>query len=145
MKKLAVISIAMLGLLLNSCNQPANVQSLLENPQTRNEIYSTILEDHQMMTDFMDQMTASEHGMMMMQGHEGMRNRMMEGAQMMDMMKQNPKMMNQLMKNGPMMGQMLQRMQQNGMMSEECLQSTMKMMEGQGMKMEGMGMQGSSR
>ncbi|MDZ7742481.1 MAG: hypothetical protein U5Q03_12205 [Bacteroidota bacterium] len=40
----------------------------MDNAKYREQVYKTIINDHQMMTEFMQEMQHSEHGMMMMQG-----------------------------------------------------------------------------
>lgn len=130
------------ALTLGGCSQTTDVNALLQNPDTKQEIFSAIAGDHQMMMDFMNMMMDNEHARMMMKGNEKMRDMMMEQGYMMSMMKDNPDMMHnmmtRMMKDGTMMSHMMQMMQQQGMMSEECTQSCMKMMADKGMDMEGM-------
>ena len=124
------------------CAQQANIEALLENPETKNEIFTTIMQDEELMNDFMDEMMANDNAMMRMRGNQQMMGHMMDQGHMMTMMQNNPDMqqmmMNNMMQNGAMMSQMMNRMHQQGIISEDCLQAAQKMMEERGMPMEGM-------
>ena len=146
MKKVMFLSLFAAILLTTSCTQQADVNAMLENAETKDKVFSAILDDHELMTEFMNKMRSNEHAMMMMKGDQKMMGMMMGKGDMMKMMKDKPEMMNnmmgEMMKDGKMMGNMMQMMQQEGMMSEECMQSCMKMMKDKGMSMD-MGMTGS--
>lgn len=140
MKKLALIAFPAILLLAASCGQQAEVNTLLKNQETRDQIFTKIADDHEMMTAFMGKMMNSNHAKMMMQGNKDMMGMMMkDNPDMMQMMKDNPdmmhNMMNGMMKDGKMMGHMMQMMNQEGMMSDEAMQSCMKMMGDIGMDM----------
>jgi len=120
-------------LLITSCNNAVNVDQLLQDKTTRQQVFEKIAADHEMMTEFMETSMKNEHGKMMMMGNDGM-NKMMSGeGNMMKMMKDKPEMMHnmmgEMMKDGKMMGNMMHMMNKKGMMSEECMQSCMKTME----------------
>ena len=121
------------------CGQQADINAMLKNPQTKDKVFSAILDDHETMMEFMNKMMSNEHAMMMMKGNKDMMGMMMKGDNMMQMMKDNPDMMHNMMsgmmKDGKMMGHMMQMMNQQGMMSDECMQSCMKMMADKGMDM----------
>ena len=144
--KTLVIILSAIGLLsLNSCNQGSDPKTLLENPETRTEIFNDITENHDYMTEFMVSMHKNEHAMQMMQGNKEMMSNMMmgEGKQMMmkDMMGNKEmmhSMMSEMMGNGKMMGDMMQMMHKDGMMSEDCMKSCMKMMGDKRMDMTNM-------
>ena len=142
MKTLIFLSLISTALLLGSCTPQANVEALLKDAQTKDQIFSAIVADHDLMNDFMSKMMGNEHAMMMMRGNSEMMNMMMGEEKMMSMMKQNPEMMKNMMggmmKDGRMMGQMLQMMHEKGMMSQECMQSCMQMMADKGMNMNTM-------
>ena len=146
MKRSILFSLATIALLLMGCTQQADVSTMLNNAETKDKVFSAILDDHELMTEFMNKMRSNEHAMMMMKGDQKMMGMMMGEGDMMKMMKDKPEMMNnmmgEMMKDGKMMGNMMQMMQQEGMMSAECAQSCMKMMNDKGMSMD-MGMTGS--
>ncbi len=146
MKKLMFLSLFAVILLMAGCTQQAGVNAMLENAETKDKVFSTILDDHELMTEFMNKMMSNEHAMMMMQGNEDMMGMMMKEDNMMQMMKDKPEMMHNMMggmmKDGKMLAHMMQMMNQEGMMSEECMQSCMQMMTDKGMSME-MGMMGT--
>ena len=146
MKKITFFSLAAIFLLGMSCSQQADVNTMLKDAETKDKVFSAIVDDHELMTEFMNKMMSNEHAMMMMKGDQKMMGMMMGEGDMMKMMKDNPEMMNnmmgEMMKDGKMMGNMMQMMQQEGMMSAECAQSCMKMMKDKGMSMD-MGMTGS--
>ena len=143
MKRSILFSLATIALLLMGCTQQADVSTMLNNAETKDKVFSAILDDHEMMTEFMNKMMSNEHAMMMMQGNKDMMGMMMKGGDMMQMMQGNPEMMhnmmNSMMKDGNMMAHMMQMMNQEGMMSDECLQSWTQMMKDKGMPMN-MGM-----
>ena len=140
MKRSILFSLATIALLLMGCTQQADVSTMLNNAETKDKVFSAILDDHEMMTEFMNKMMSNEHAMMMMKGDQKMMGMMMGEGDMMKMMKDKQEMMNnmmgEMMKDGKMMGNMMQMMQQEGMMSEECMQSCMKMMKDKGMSMD---------
>lgn len=133
-----VIIFSVVGLMtFNSCKQEPNVQAMLENTETRNEIMQTIADNPDFMTDFMEDIQNNSQAMQMMQGHNGMRTMIMNGENM-HMMKDSTMTMNtmhSMMKDGKMMGNMMQMMHNEGMMSEDCMKSGMKMMGDKGMNM----------
>lgn len=68
MKALTII-LSMIGLVsLNSCTQETNPQALMENPETRTEVFNAISKNHDYMTEFMESMHDNQHAMQMMQG-----------------------------------------------------------------------------
>jgi len=123
---------------LNGCKQSTDVEALLQNEETRSEILKDLVQNHDYMMEFMEQMQGSDHAMQMMQGNKKMMGTMMKGQGMQMMMGDSTmmhSMMNGMMKDGEMMGEMMQMMHDKGMMSEECMQSGMKMMGDKGMGM----------
>lgn len=108
----------------SSIGQKTNTKGLLEKPDTRNEIYNTIMNNHQYMTEFMNAMHTNDHAMMMMRnnfsmmgqestGHMGMsgQNNMngQESTGQMGMSGQN-NMMGMMMNNPEMMHTMMETM-----------------------------------
>jgi hypothetical protein len=139
MKKLILLSLAAIIIIWIGCSQQADVSSMLKNAETKDNVFSAILDDHEMMTEFMNKMMSNEHAMMMVQGNNEMMGMMMGEGNMVKMMKDKPEMMHNtmsgMMKDGTMMSHMLQMMQQEGTMSEECVQACTKMMADKGMDM----------
>lgn len=61
----------------NVLGQSSDVQALLKNMEMRKEVFSNILNDHNLMMEFMDQMSGNTHAMAMMRGnHQMMMQRM---------------------------------------------------------------------
>ncbi|MCI5092704.1 hypothetical protein [Phaeodactylibacter sp.] len=118
--------------LLIGCSQQVDIGTILENPEMKNDLYSSIVGDHELMTEFMDKMMSNEHAMMMMKGSNGMMDMMMKEVNMMQIMEDKPEMMQSMMtdmmKSEEMMTHMIQMMNKEGMMSEECMQSCVTMM-----------------
>lgn len=141
MKALTII-LSMIGLLsLNSCKQETNTQALMENPETRTEVFNAISKNHDYMTEFMESMHDNPQAMQMMQGNKKMMSSMMQGEGMQMMMKDSTmmhSMMDGMMNDGKMMGTMMKMMHEKGMMSEDCMESCSKMMGEKGMDMQGM-------
>ncbi len=94
---------------LNVSGQSSDVKKLLENRDTREEIYNTILNDHNFMMEFMGKMRGSEHAMAMMRGNHDMMMNLEEGTymqgsnmgpdngRMMDTIYHNPELMQEMM------------------------------------------------
>ncbi|MCB0669970.1 MAG: hypothetical protein KDC80_29290 [Saprospiraceae bacterium] len=143
MKKIALFSLTTALLLWIGCRQQADVISLLKDTEAKDKVFTAILDDHELMIEFMTKMMSNEHALMMMKGNRDIMGKMMGDGNVMHMMKDSPdmmhNMMNAMMKDGQMMGHMMQMMNQQGMMSNECMQSCTKMMADKGMSME-MGM-----
>jgi len=135
MKTLIIISI--LGFVtFSSCTQKVDISKLLDNPETRSEIFELIASDHKQMMSFMETMQSNEHAMQMMQGNHMMMGNMMKGSGMNMMMKDSMmmhNMMEKIVKDKKMMGNMMQMMNNEGMMSNECMQAMMKTVNGMGM------------
>lgn len=126
-------------LLMVSCNETVNIDQVLKDENTRQQVFNKIATDHEMMTNFMEVMMKDNHAMMMMKGNQDMKDRMMGESRMMEMMKDKPdvmhNMMGEMMKDGKMMGHMMKMMKDQGMMSEECMEYCIKTMEDKGMSM----------
>jgi outer membrane murein-binding lipoprotein Lpp len=141
--KLIIGTVIIFGglLLLTSCSNNANIDKLLQNETTRQEVFNKIASNKDMMSGFMNVMMNNESSKMMMMNNKGMKGMMMDKGNMMQMMNNNPEMMktmmSNMMKDKNMMGNMMQMMHDKGMMSEECMQSCMKMMGDKGMNMMG--------
>lgn len=66
-----LLTLATIGILIiTACNTKTDVTNALDNSENRKEIYSTILNDHQMMNEFMDMMNENKHDMMMQVNHK---------------------------------------------------------------------------
>lgn len=136
MKTLLIVLSAFGLLSLSSCKQEADPQTLMENPETRTELFNAITSNNDYMTQFMESMHDSEHTMTMMQGNKKMMASMMHGEGMQMMMKDSTmmhSMMNRMLNDGKMMGTMMKMMHEKGMMSEDCMESCSRMMREQGM------------
>lgn len=141
MKTLLIVLSAVGLLSLNSCKQETDPIALMENPETRTEVFNAISKNHDYMTEFMESMHDNQHAMKMMQGNKKMMSSMMQGEGMQMMMKDSTmmhSMMNGMMNDGKMMGTMMKMMHEKGMMSEDCMESCSKMMGEKGMDMQGM-------
>ncbi|MAO42655.1 hypothetical protein [Leeuwenhoekiella sp.] len=145
--KTLLIVLSAIGLLsLNSCKQETDPLALMENPETRTEVFNAITKNHNYMTEFMESMHGNQHVMQMMQGNKKMMGTMMQGEGMQMMMKDSTmmhSMMNGMMNDGKMMGTMMKMMHEKGMMSEDCMESCKNMMGEKGMDMQGMNMDSS--
>ena len=109
--KTITILISMLTVLVFNVNgQNKDVKGLLDNQETRTEIFNAIAGDHELMMDFMQVAKENEHGAMMMRNAENHQMKKMESKeggmmgmndehQMMGMMKENPEMMQKMMGN----------------------------------------------
>ncbi|GAA4281463.1 hypothetical protein [Gaetbulibacter aestuarii] len=130
--KTLIMIISISGLLLfNSCAQKPDTAQLLENENTRQEIFQNIVDNHDYMMSFMNTMQSSEHAMGMMQGNHMMMGNMMRGGGMHTMMKDSTmmkSMMTQMLTNKAMMTHMMQMMHNRGMMSNDCMENTLNMM-----------------
>lgn len=139
-----VVTLTLLIAALSACQQQKDVSTMLENDDTRNEIFNTIISDHEYAEQLMTKMTEDDHTQMMMKGNEQMMGMMMsDNDQMMAMMKDKPDMMHNMMSNmmntadsdssmcahmmdmmkdkPNMMGQMMEMMHKEGMMDKETM------------------------
>jgi len=154
MKTVRLIFLTIGLLAMYSCNKKTDVNTMLKNSETRTEIFKSIANNQEFMTEFMEDMQSSDHAIQMMQGNRKLMGNMMEGPGMQMMMKDSlmmknmmqgmmgnmeghQSMMKEMMKDGKMMGKMMKMMHEKGMMSEDCMQSSMKMMGDKGMDMNG--------
>lgn len=152
MKKLTIILSTLIFLTLNAFSQSAEIKGLLDKQETRTEIYNTILNDHQLMTEFMKDMKGNKHASMMMQNENSQKGAiesgnsmgemkgdhpMMDSDKVMQMMKDNPEMMQKMMGNMMDMSEKdsVMRDKMANMMTEhpEMMQMCMKKMKEKGM------------
>ncbi|MDF1573343.1 MAG: hypothetical protein P1P82_17170 [Bacteroidales bacterium] len=141
MKAITIFISMLTVLVLNVNGQNTDVKGLLDNQDTRTEIFNAIANDHQLMMDFMQVAKKNEHGAMMMrnaENHEmgkmepekGGMMEMNDEHQMMDMMKDNPEMMQKMMgnmmqmceKDTAMRSQMVNMMTEHPEMMKMCMQ-----------------------
>lgn len=111
---------------LLGCNQKQDVSSMLENEETRTEIFSSISDNPEYQKDFRNYMQ-EHHGnsQMMMDGSmKGMNRR---GGMM--NMKDSTAMMQSFMNNPQMMSNMIQMMHTKGMMNDDCMTQAMSHMD----------------
>jgi len=104
MKTLSLFISLMTFWTLNSYGQSEDVNKLLENQKTRTEVFNSILNSHEMMTEFIHAMNNNSHAMMMMQQNSTMMGNQtgtagqMGSSSHMGMMGENhQEMMNQMM------------------------------------------------
>ena len=135
--KTLIMIISIIGLItLSNCNQKIDANKLLNNSESRSEIFEAIASDHDQMMSFMETIQSNEHAMQMMQGNHMMMGSMMKGSGMHMMMKDSimmHNMMGNMVKNKKMMGNIMQMMNSEGIMSNECMQAMMNMMNDKGM------------
>ena len=68
MKTLAIIIAMMTLFSLNSMGQSNNVNKILQDPESRGEVINTILNNNQMMNEFIQQMNENQQAMTMCRG-----------------------------------------------------------------------------
>lgn len=138
-------------LVFNVNGQNTDVKAFLDNQETRTEIFNAIVNDHQLMMDFMKMAKENEHGAMMMRNVENHQMNKMEPKKdsMMDMMKGNPEMMQKMLgnmmemceKDSVMRSQMANMMTEHPEMMKMCMQKMkekgMMNPDGKMMNMEG--------
>ncbi|QYA26463.1 hypothetical protein G3I01_13455 [Gramella sp. MT6] len=127
MKRDVLIIVVAAGLmLLLGCNQKQEVTSMLENEETRTEIFSSISDNPEYLKSFRNYMQV-HHGnsQMIMDGSmKGMNRR---GGMM--NMKDSTAMMQSFMNNPQMMSNMIQMMHTKGMMNDDCMKQAMSHMD----------------
>ncbi len=129
---------------VSSFAQQQDVRSLLENEQTREEIFNAIANDPEMMREFRQVMAQGDQ--MMMQDRrrdrepgraEAGEQRMMDREQMRTMMHDNPEMMDRMLENMMQMAEedprMQQRMAEHMAEHPEVMESLMEHMRENGM------------
>jgi len=81
-------------------NKPMDIDSMLENETTRDQVFEKIVNDQDLVTEFMAEMKENMEAMKMMGENKGMMMDMMgDKDHMMTMMKNNPEMMTNMMGN----------------------------------------------
>lgn len=94
MKTFALIITIFTLTAFTAMGQNDEINNLLQNPNTRSEIYNTIMNSHEYMSDFMESAHGNQHAMMMM------RNGMMGENGQMGMSEEHHMMNNGQMMNG---------------------------------------------
>lgn len=153
--KTSIIIILIFGLMtLSNCTQQTDTGKLLDNTESRGDIFEAIANDHNHMMSFMETMQNNENAMQMMQDNQLIMRNMMKGGGMhmmmqdsmmmhnmmgnmmqgsgMHMMMKDTMMMHTMMgnmiKNKNLMGNMFQMMNDEGLITNECKQAMMNMM-----------------
>lgn len=137
MKALWITISAIALLAFAGCNQKNEVKEMLNDPLTRENIYSEIIHDHQLMTEFMEKMRSNEHAMMMMEGYD---QRMMN----MENMRETASMFmhdsiacdhltDSIMNHREVMEMMLNKMHNRGFMDKECMEESIEELEHAGL------------
>lgn len=136
MKTLAITLFALAIFGLTACNQQPAVHEVLDDQESREDVYKTIVNDEDMMVEFMNVMQDNQHAMMMMQGNEHMMSGMMNRENMMEMMSvyMNDStacehLTDSMMVHRRTMNMMLEKMHEQGMMNQECMEETSKKVE----------------
>ncbi|MEB2787193.1 hypothetical protein [Algoriphagus persicinus] len=131
LKTAAVLSLLILA--FSACEQQGDVSTMLENEESRNQIYEAIISDNEHSKQLMQAMMEDDNTQMMMKDNGKLMNMMMSDNE--DMMGMMSNMMNMaesdssvcthmmtLMKDKPnMMGQMMEMMHKEGMMDQETM------------------------
>ncbi|QGY45846.1 hypothetical protein GM418_19855 [Maribellus comscasis] len=139
MKSISIIFSMFLFFALSSTAQSKKVARIMDNPETRSEIFNNIMNDHELMLEFMEMMKGNEHATMMMQNgnlHNGGMNakkgmaetkcnhQIGDHANSMGMMKDNPEMKTAMMEEcnaNSKMHNMAEMMAQNPEMMKTCM------------------------
>lgn len=94
--KTFLIIIVMFGLVsFTGTGSTTNTDELLNDQQTRTEIFNTIQNNHEFMTEFMQQLEGNPQAMMTWQGN----TQFMNQKYMLNLMQNHPEVMQQLMNN----------------------------------------------
>jgi hypothetical protein len=67
-----ILSSVLIMITFDSCNQSADAKEILGNAQSRAEIFDAIANNHDFMTEFMENLKTNQHAMQMMQGSKMM-------------------------------------------------------------------------
>ncbi|WP_159518495.1 hypothetical protein [Sunxiuqinia indica] len=115
MKTIAIIFSMLTFFALSSNAQSKKVAKIMDNPEARIEVYNNIMNNHELMLEFMEMMKGNEHAMMMMQ-NGNLLNGEMNAKKGMAEMKCN----HQMMGNTNRMGMMKDNPEMKTAMVEEC-------------------------
>ena len=126
-----LLTLAIIGILIiTACNTKTEVTNALDNSESRKEIYSTIINDHQMMTEFMEMTNENDNAMMMMKGNQMMSVNHKEMKDMIPVFMNDSVACNQLtdsmMIHQGMMNMMLDKMHAKGMIDENTKEQAEK-------------------
>lgn len=140
-------AIALISMLLSSCQSSPDTEHLLSNKETRQEIMGAVANDPDMTNEMMEAIMNNSGGKMMVMGNHKM-TMMEDHAAMRDMMRDNPVMMHHMMTDmleackgdSSLMSGMCKSMMENQQMMNMMQQmngtnGNMRMMEGMQHKM----------
>lgn len=145
----SLLTIGLFAIIVSACQTQADTNSILENDETRKEIFNAIISNHEYSKGLMQGMMEDNHTQLMMKGSQEMMGMMMsDNKNMLNMMKDKPDMMHNMMgnmmnmadsdslmcgqmiamiKDKPnMMGQMMDMMHKEGMMDKETMMKNKK-------------------
>ena len=118
--KAVIMIISILGFItLYSCTKKVDVNKLLDNAETRSDIFEAIANDHYQMTAFMEALENKDYSVQMMQKNHLIIGNMMKGEGLHTMMKDSMMMhilMTNIMKNEKIISDILQMMSNKEMM-----------------------------
>lgn len=70
MKTIVAIFVTVVTLSFNANSQDKKVQAILDSPEQRTEVFNAILNNHELMMEFMTAMKGNEHASMMMKNNQ---------------------------------------------------------------------------
>jgi hypothetical protein len=138
MKTRTIFLLAIGFLTITCCTPKPDVNKILENQETKNELFNAIIENHDHMTEFMETMQNDKHALQMRKENKMIMHKMMEGQGMQMMMNDSTiiksmmnnqmmkqRMMQEMMSDSTQMKGIMHKMHQEGMMCDGCMKMMM--------------------
>lgn len=135
MKKISFIVTTLMIFIISSCetNEAIEADDLAEEPELRQEVFQAIINDNELLSDFMDQMMENSNAMHQMMMNEKMMQQMFSQENMQMMQNMQPQMMQMMMDHMLQMAGSDSTLR-NNMMNNQDMQRMMQGQPGQGMQ-----------
>lgn len=128
LKQFKLMMFGLLGLFLFTACENEDID-LKEDPEQKNEVFTQILNDEELFTEFMNEMRGNENTMKWMRNHRGMMRNFYGRKQVTHMMKNQPEVMDSVMQGMIMYYDKDSAMQKNPQWRTRMRQHMMLMME----------------
>lgn len=128
LKQFRRIILGLLGLLILTACGDEEID-LNENPEQKNEVFTQIINDEELFTEFMDEMRGNENTMNWMRNHRGMMRNFYGRKQVNHMMRNRPEVMDSVMQGMIMYYDQDSSMQKSPQWRTRMRQHMMLMME----------------
>ncbi len=125
--------------LFTACEKNTDLQTMMQNSESRGQMMQNILDDNVMMSEFLSKMRLNQSALLMIQSDHEIMQMIIKGNEM-HMANNNllndrdimNGMMQSIIKDGEIMNQMVQMMYKEGFISDDCMNYNIQMMKNKG-------------